>query len=328
MATTTTPNLSLTLAVPGSNEPFSTSVVNTNFTAIDTFAGAQNSTETAQAARLTTIEKITLPSVAPADYIGGVAPAGTASERDAYWGTPANATDRVALANKVARWLNVDKGWEEQYYADATDAGAGRFSRKQAGWYPSAHLGRIPLRAATYTVTGGTNSQDGGRVFFDGAVTRVVLDNVFTADFNEYEVICTVQGTLSADLAFALRTTAPADIGGMTWMRSGWDTTPTPGISGFGASVGASLVAGRISPSGSWQKLDLFGMMNSAYPVHPTIAPRPTVFSRSHDNDGYSRSVGALGGGIAGGTNIGGFALAPSTGTMSGFVEVYGINRY
>jgi len=40
MATTTTPNLNLTLAIPGSNEPFDTNMVNTNFTAIDTWVGA------------------------------------------------------------------------------------------------------------------------------------------------------------------------------------------------------------------------------------------------------------------------------------------------
>lgn len=43
MATTTTPNLGLTLAVPGSNEPFDTATVNANFTALDTNAGLLDS---------------------------------------------------------------------------------------------------------------------------------------------------------------------------------------------------------------------------------------------------------------------------------------------
>ena len=142
MATTTTPNLNLTLAVPGTNEAFSTATVNQNFTVIDADAGATDSALASLDSRLDAIE----PTTTAGGAMNGLAPAGTAAQRDAYWGTPSNATERVALANKAPRWLNTQNGYLEQYFCNDDDNATGGykaiFATASPGWWPVG--GRTP----------------------------------------------------------------------------------------------------------------------------------------------------------------------------------------
>lgn len=152
MATTTTPNLNLTLAVPGSGEPFDTDVVNANFSAIDTMAGTNTATETTQNARLTAVEKFTLPSASSPTT--GVVPAGTTAQRDAMWPAPSTAAERVALANKAARWHNTDAnfGFEQRYFCPTTDSAEAGYlaqnARGAGGWMPNGKFERGFVRAS------------------------------------------------------------------------------------------------------------------------------------------------------------------------------------
>lgn len=76
----------------------------------------------------------------------GLVPSGSSTARDAYWGTPATGVARAALALQGARWFNTDKGYEQLYYAQAGDTGAGQLLAKTAGWYPSGS-GLVPACA-------------------------------------------------------------------------------------------------------------------------------------------------------------------------------------
>lgn len=146
----------------------------------------------ADRARLTDIEKYTKSTGAN----NGVVPAGTTAQRNTYWGTPANAADRVALANRYARWFNTDKGWEEQYFAQFDDAGVTASTPVQPahGWGPAVSNGRVLLTRFTAAINGtGTVTKKGGKVEFNTA-QGLLIDNVFTADFDRYEMEMTVTG--------------------------------------------------------------------------------------------------------------------------------------
>lgn len=203
MATTTTPNLGLTLAVPGSNEPFDTAVVNANFEAIDDEVGSQRADSTTTDTRLDTIEKFTNPTVANPTM--GISPAGTSAQRDGLYGVPADAAARVALANKAPRWFNTEKGYEQQYFAATADAGSGPFSRTTAGWQAAiSNGGHIPLRPPTVTNSGGSFVRDGGAIAFTN-VTELRVDGIFTSDFRDYLMIVEAQPGASATPTMRLR---------------------------------------------------------------------------------------------------------------------------
>lgn len=129
-----------------------------NFNAIEAFAVATDG-------RADQIEKFTVPGAVgttPAGYLGGVIPRGTTAERNTFYGTPASAAERVALANKAPRWLNSDTGYEEQYFGDDGDSGTAGykaiFAVPAPGWYPVG--GRVPHCMIGKTVAQNTISGD------------------------------------------------------------------------------------------------------------------------------------------------------------------------
>lgn len=135
MAMSPTPYLALMLPVPGSKEPFRVSDVVEWFTVLDSKIQTMDGVATDHATRLTAIEKFTKPSLPDADFLGGIIPAGTAAERDAFWGVPGDAAARLALARRGARWFNTTTGFEEQYFALWADDADKTFSSKTAGWH-------------------------------------------------------------------------------------------------------------------------------------------------------------------------------------------------
>jgi hypothetical protein len=75
---------------------------------------------------------------------------GTATARDAKFGVPATAADRVLLHNKKVTWYNTDLGWKERYYALASETGLtgpGIVAGGTAGWYPISDGPYIELNA-------------------------------------------------------------------------------------------------------------------------------------------------------------------------------------
>lgn len=173
-----TPTLGLVLPDPGTNQPFSTAVQNGWFSSIDTAVGADR-------ARLAVIEDVTLPSAVNSNV--GVVPAGTTAERDLFWGVPGSAAARVALAAKGARWFNTEKGYEQQYFAQFDDAGAGAFTRTTHGWKPAAHLSQVPIPIQPATVAStGTVSKRGNSIVVTANAVSIDVDNIFTDDFEDY----------------------------------------------------------------------------------------------------------------------------------------------
>lgn len=101
--------------------------------------------------------------------------ASSSGARDTHWGTPADATARLALQNLAATTIRTDTGITERYYAGLTDGGSNPFGRAVAGWYPVESQWISWTAAPTnFTIgTGGSASFKqrykyiGGRIFFD-----------------------------------------------------------------------------------------------------------------------------------------------------------------
>lgn len=234
----------MTLAVPGTNEPFSTAVVNANLEAVDAEVGVQRADNTAQASRLTTVEKITLPTVAAADFIGGTVPRGTTAQRDGYWGIPGDATARVALANRIARWWNTDKGYEQQYFAQWDDASVGSAPAKTThGWGPALADARVLLHLFT---VGGTGAQKrGATTYLSADLLAVTIDGVFTADFDTYELELYTPGVnVSTDCLAQLRAAGVDLASGYTTTHT--ETSGAGSVTGFAAASQAAARIGRM----------------------------------------------------------------------------------
>ncbi|HEY9438277.1 MAG TPA: hypothetical protein VIS29_06440 [Streptomyces sp.] len=318
MATTTTTNLGLSLAVPGSNEPFDTADVNQNFEAIDSEVGARRSADTAQNSRLTAIEDLTLPTASGANV--GVVPSGTAADRDGFWSVPATAADRVALANKGARWFNTEKGYEQQYFCQFDDASASRFNRQVHGWYPAVSLGLVPLKPTSTANTGGTVAVHGGRVNFTG-VTTVALNGIFTADFDSY--VLQIFSTELAANAQRLRLYAA----GVEQAGAGTYAFQSHGMSGTG--VAAVLNTG--SPNWLLQhnaNHELDATVRISFPLRATGRHLFRVESTSIATDGSLMQQSRLDGYHAATVACDGFGISVAAGTITGNVRVFGVNEY
>ena len=140
---------------------------------------------------------------------------GNTAARDAFWGVPAaNAGARVTFANRYPTWFNTDKGWEEQYFAKFDDGGAATTPVKDNfGWAPSLGQGRVLLtRYAAAAVGGGTVTRKGGKTEFAG-VQSVSADNVFTADFERYELELYVSAvSVAGAMTMQFRAAAVTDV--------------------------------------------------------------------------------------------------------------------
>lgn len=165
MTTYTTPKLLLTLAVPGTAEPFSTSMVNQNFEKIDAFAGTTTAglssgvaATNAVSTRVTSLEGTRNTYLNANSTTPGLIPAGTTAQRNAYWGSPGDANARLAL-QKTGRWSRSDNNVMEAYYALNTDGGTNAGGASVAGWYPmnaGSPSGRIKRSGAALTIPNGS----------------------------------------------------------------------------------------------------------------------------------------------------------------------------
>lgn len=69
-----------------------------------------------------------------------IAARGTTAERDTLYGVPSGVSQQAALANRKVRYFNMDRGWEESYYAPAGTTGLTALGLDPAtapGWYPT-----------------------------------------------------------------------------------------------------------------------------------------------------------------------------------------------
>lgn len=84
----------------------------------------------------------------------GTIVAASSGARDAHWGTPANATQRLALQALGATTIRTDKGWSERYYAAQDDGGtnANPGGMLTAGWYRTIAPRHAEFAAASASV--------------------------------------------------------------------------------------------------------------------------------------------------------------------------------
>jgi hypothetical protein len=135
---------------------------------------------------------------------------GTSAQRSTFYGTdPSTPTDRGVAANQFRRWFNTEKGYWQLYHAQFDDPGvtAATPAKKTAGWKPVD--GRVPL--SVFSVAASNNPANvkkyGAQVEVVGGTTSaIVLDNVFTSDFDEYEIEFEITSvTAGLNLQFLLR---------------------------------------------------------------------------------------------------------------------------
>lgn len=314
MATTTTPNLSLTLAVPGTNEPFDVPDVNANFTAIDTEVGSLRATNTTQNNRLTNIEDLTLPTATTPNI--GVVPSGTTAERDGFWGSPSDAATRVALANKYARWFNTDKGWEEQYFAKFDDAGVATATpvKDNFGWGPSLGTGRVLISRFTLAKVGtpGTVTKKGAKVEFDTA-EGFTVDGCFTSDFDRYELeLTSTGGSTTSVLNMQFRAAGVTD-STSNYSYSFREIVPGTAESAIGPTTQMEISRAFVS-----------GFILKSTVANPTNAARKTqMLNHMFDTDTKTRIGGSQ---LNLNKAVDGFYLDFSgTATFTGDLRIYGV---
>lgn len=163
MSTTSTPVLGLTLAVPGTKEPFNTGTVNANFTAIDAAIGQKAAKVSTTTVGNTTAETSVFSFTIPAN------PAQGAVHRMKVWGTydnsavAANFTLRGKIGGTQITAVTVGtpagaqtfSGWEiEVEVVVATTGVSGTWRGKLSGTKSDSASGTGPLLA----VPGGTGT--------------------------------------------------------------------------------------------------------------------------------------------------------------------------
>jgi hypothetical protein len=298
-----TPTLGLVLPDPGTNQPFSTAVQNGWFQGIDTAVGADRT-------RITAVEKLTLPG-APSGILG-VIPAGTTAQRDTFYGTPGDATARVALASKYARWFNTDKGYEQQYFAQFDDLGVGSAPAKKVfGWRPSIANGRVPV--SVFTVTGSTPAnvkKYGSTLELSGAVSTISMDGVFTTDFDDYEIEVEFTGASSTiDVSFQFRAAGVAQASGVYTRSRVFGSGPTASASTDSGFSFANLLTGTATEGGfytlrvtnpastDWKRMTSVGGSGTLALAASAVAKLNTSC------DGFSL-IGGGGGTLSGGSTV------------------------
>lgn len=239
---------------------------------------------------------------------------GTTAQRDAYYPTPGNAAARVALAATAPRWFNTEKGYEQQYFAQFDDAGAGIFSKAVFGWYPSNTSGSVLLSAFTATKVGapGTLTKKGAMVEFAG-VEGLTIDGVFSADFPRYEMrLTTVDFSTGGQIIAQLR------VGGVT------DATANYAYSYREAAGGADVGVGPVTTMIVAQGFDGTNVSTHEI-VDPFDAARRTLMMvlGAFNSDTKSRFGGSQ---YNAAKSFDGIYLdTDSTNTMHGNLRFYGI---
>jgi len=313
-----TAELGLVLPDPGTAQPHSTAVQNGWFTSIDSrFASDRGRIEAA--------ERMTKYGVASGTL--GVSPAGTTSQRDTLYPAPTAGAPGAALAVQYAnaglRWFNIDKGYEQQYFAAFDDSGVGATTpaARTRGWGPASANGRVLLPNFTIGKDGGvgTVTKKGARAEF-AAVATITLDAIFSnyPEFEEFEVDY-VASAASVDLSmvFGFRTAGANDVSA-NYTHAYRESAPGVGAEGTGTAA-ASAVLNRVATTGGVMTMRIFNPMS-------TTASKFWTF-QSYDRTGYHR-IG------------GGFLNVPATGkdgfriysggagsTQTGGLYVYGIPK-
>lgn len=251
-----TAELGLILPVPNTGQAFETTNVNANFTQIENGVHADRLRLSALETKLST---------------GGLIPVGSGASRDSFYGAPSTGAARVTLANTGARWYNTDIGMEQAYFAQLQDPGASAYNAKGvAGWYAPNNGARVALVPTSVAGTGATIRADGAIIFAASAGT-INIDQVFSADFDDYEYVLDIEtSSAAAVLTVQLRTGVHGSEVTNTTSNYRWTnlanliagTTPTP--TGSGATSIGNVQIGRTSGVGGTSHTGQIAKPNSA----------------------------------------------------------------
>lgn len=287
------PNLALKRPVVGSGQAWSTQkYIVDNMDAIDAFAGAVDG-------RLDKVE----------------AEGGSTAVRDAKFGVPSTAGERVALAAKGATFFNTDKGWLEQYFAAYNDAGVGNApARPAAGWAPAVAM--APIRGGVLTQDAGTFTRKGDVYEFSGVNGGMKVAGLLVDDFEHYRIQMEFDSaTIDGDVGLQLWN-GGASIGSV-WQRNYIEITAGASSTLTATSAQATATIGRLAGTGGGQVV--------AEVFSPKKARTTFVQARSIDRTNYQRIIAAHTGTTT--TACDGIEFRFSGGmTVAGKFRVFGIS--
>lgn len=228
------------------------------------------------------------------------------AERDAQYPTPAQGMS-------VYR---TDLGVTQRYYGlfnVSTNPGG----RDTAGWYNTEKsVGLVPIVPTSVTaVTGTASTSSLGQTIFNG-VAKVILSNVFSADYMNYKIVVNLeQSTDNSDL-WARFSSSGADNGSTLYRRQGVrvQTTTVTAWQGGYENVLYITNTGNQVPS---LELTIFD---------PYRAKTTKALSHAMGFTAGTFVYTGMGGMFDGVTQFDGFCLGIGGGTFSGTVQVFGYN--
>lgn len=179
----------------------------------------------------------------------------------------------------------------------------------------AADMNAVGLHLVTpSSVTGGTLS--GATVNIGTTVSSVTVNGVFSADFDNYRVICSGGlGSTAGELQLQMGSTTTGYYSQLVYTTWASPWTPT----GTGSSNVANFnFAGTNDPDGSLINIDVF---------NPYLARRTTI-SGGYAGPDTNRAGGFLNGVLFNTTSYTGFTVLVSVGTLTGgTIRVYGYSN-
>lgn len=247
--------------------------------------------------------------------------ASSSAARDSYWGVPGTSAAQLALQNKGARTVRTDLGYTEQYFA-AYNVSTNPGGRAEgAGWTPIRRKdGLVPVVPTSVVVaTGSSTATPIGQIAFTGA-TALSLNGVFGSEYKHYKVELVAGGSAGASIELGFKYRAAGTDLSSAYYYNGTLTGTT--IIKWGGTNTTSVPFARTSELGT-------RLISTIELATPGIAGDYKTF-RS-DSYGWWQTDGA---GVK--INIGsnnynngaydGFTITPSTGNISGTIQVFGFN--
>jgi hypothetical protein len=155
------------------------------------------------------------------------------------------------------------------------------------------------------------------------ASTSIAIDNVFTATYENYKCVINVTNntTSQQNLAFVLRTSAPADINGAFYnhqLSGALAGTPTT----LGNPTGG---AGVLQTSGDCLPVDNAGDSACSFDIFKPFTTDDTIFSGTYTADfGNNVYGGWVAAAYSAATSAAGIRFFPSAGNFTGEVRIYG----
>jgi hypothetical protein len=176
-------------------------------------------------------------------------------------------------------------------------------------------VGLIPVVPSSVVIaTGSGSANDLGVVSFSGA-TAISLNNVFSSTYSNYLATINITPSSNGTLQMRLRSSgtdnssANYGVGYFTFTTSG---APTTGGGGNTQTIGT---IGLMNTNGVGYVTNIFNAVTTARYTH-VISSGMSSLTAAQSMNGY---------GVAA-TTFDGLTLIPSTGTLSGTIQVFGYN--